>query len=446
MERKKIIIVVENSPEEEYGRRLGDKIRIKSANYDVIVRYAKNFDERTLAISPLDKIIYFGEARKEKDWEKDKKTRWKFSKFGMRYGWAGNVCTIYASLDDLKWKDYFEEFRNYCENMQRIYRDVPLPHKNLVKAAGNAVAKGERATYRCQYSALIHEFLDWGGFDSFMAEADPRNPAFVKIVQQLPNREEYNAAAAEQGLWNTEETRDGYRLQKGGGYFRILDRESKVIAWGDRSYEKLGEMAFFALFKEPFFKTAEQQKAPEKGKIRYKTLESLEPIDGILKEADKGIKDESRMIRDSGKNAAILVGSFPEVAGCFIGGGIGAVGSFLALYFMGSVIGLSAAGITSALAALGALVGGGMVAGIFVLAVPIAALAGAGAIAVGKINKKKLETEKERLLQQAIEKQNAIMFRIKAEVNAVQERADYLASLNTVLKLIIKDLKADLGK
>ena len=75
-----------------------------------------------------------------------------------------------------------------------------------------------------------------------------------------------------------------------------------------------------------------------------------------------------------------------------------------------------------------------------------AALAGAGAIAVGKINKKKLETEKERLLQQAIEKQNAIMFRIKAEVNAVQERADYLASLNTVLKLIIKDLKADLGK
>lgn len=55
------------------------------------------------------------------------------------------------------------------------------------------------------------------------------------------------------------------------------------------------------------------------------------------------------------------------------GAGTGAAGSFAALYLLGTT-GLSAAGITSGLAAAGAVVGGGMVAGIGVLAAPIAIL------------------------------------------------------------------------
>ena len=54
------------------------------------------------------------------------------------------------------------------------------------------------------------------------------------------------------------------------------------------------------------------------------------------------------------------------------------VGSFAALYGLGSVVGLSAAGITSGLAAAGSIVGGGMVAGVFVLAAPVAVLGGIG--------------------------------------------------------------------
>lgn len=94
-----------------------------------------------------------------------------------------------------------------------------------------------------------------------------------------------------------------------------------------------------------------------------------------------------------------------------LGSGVGAAGSLAALYGLG-VTGLSAAGITSGLAAAGSIVGGGMVAGIGVLAVPIALL-GVGAYAIAKKMKnaklavalgtaiRKLYEIQERLMQNA---------------------------------------------
>ena len=79
----------------------------------------------------------------------------------------------------------------------------------------------------------------------------------------------------------------------------------------------------------------------------YKNLGSLEPIKKLLQEASDGLGDENRTIHDS---------SIPEILGAALGGSIGAVGSFAALYFFGTT-GLSAAGITSGLAAAG--LGGG---------------------------------------------------------------------------------------
>jgi hypothetical protein len=65
-----------------------------------------------------------------------------------------------------------------------------------------------------------------------------------------------------------------------------------------------------------------------------------------------------------------------------VGAGVGGTGSFFALSALGTA-GLSAPGITSGLAAAGSLVGGGMVAGIGVLAAPIALL-GVGGYAIAK--------------------------------------------------------------
>ena len=77
-----------------------------------------------------------------------------------------------------------------------------------------------------------------------------------------------------------------------------------------------------------------------------------------------------------------------EGAAAALGSAGGAAGSLAALYLLGTT-GLSAVGITSGLATAGAIVGGGMVAGIGVLAAPIAILGIAGyAIAKKRKNAK----------------------------------------------------------
>lgn len=69
-----------------------------------------------------------------------------------------------------------------------------------------------------------------------------------------------------------------------------------------------------------------------------------------------------------------------------LGAGVGGAASFGALYGLGSVVGLSAPGITSGLAAAGSIVGGGMVAGIGVLAAPVVLL-GIGGYTLAKRKK-----------------------------------------------------------
>ena len=128
-----------------------------------------------------------------------------------------------------------------------------------------------------------------------------------------------------------------------------------------------------------------------------------------------------------------------------LGAGIGGVGSFAALYGLGTV-GLSAAGITSGLAAIGSFVGGGMVAGVFVMAAPVVVLAGGGILLASNLKNKQLKQEKERLYKEALQKHEAIIQALKTEADADKERLDYLQSLNILLTQAIKDLKNDLGE
>ena len=106
----------------------------------------------------------------------------------------------------------------------------------------------------------------------------------------------------------------------------------------------------------------------KKKEMVFQSVDSLQQVVNVVNEAAMAVNDKTRTIRHS---------AIPEVLTGALGAGIGGVGSFLALYGLGTV-GLSAAGITSGLAAAGAIVGGGMVAGVFVLAAPVAALAAGG--------------------------------------------------------------------
>lgn len=169
----------------------------------------------------------------------------------------------------------------------------------------------------------------------------------------------------------------------------------------------------------------------------FQSVESLQQVVNVVNEAAAAVNDKTRTLRES---------AIPEVLAGALGAGIGGVGSFAALYGLGSVVGLSAAGITSGLAAAGGLVGGGMLAGVFVLAAPIAVLAASGVGVASHLKKKQLRQEKERLYKEALKKHAAIIQALKSEAVADKERLDYLQSLNILLTQAIKDLKKDLGK
>lgn len=174
----------------------------------------------------------------------------------------------------------------------------------------------------------------------------------------------------------------------------------------------------------------------KKKEMKFQSVEALQQVVNVVNEAAAAVSDKSRTIRES---------AIPEVLMGALGAGIGGVGSFAALYGLGSVVGLSAAGITSGLAAAGSLVGGGMVAGVFVLAAPIAILAAGGVGLASHLKNKQLRQEKERLYKEALAKHQAIIKALKDEAEADKERLDYLQSLNILLARAIDDLKTALG-
>ena len=168
----------------------------------------------------------------------------------------------------------------------------------------------------------------------------------------------------------------------------------------------------------------------------FQNVESLQQVVNVINEASAALNDKTRTMRES---------AIPEVLAGALGAGVGGIGSFAALYGLGTV-GLSAAGITSGLAAAGSIVGGGMVVGVFVLAAPAVVLAGGAILLASNLKNNQLKQEKERLYKEALQKHEAIIQALKAETDADKERLDYLQSLNILLTQAIKDLKNDLEK
>lgn len=168
----------------------------------------------------------------------------------------------------------------------------------------------------------------------------------------------------------------------------------------------------------------------------YKNNDSLNPVEKLITEAEAAVSDKKRVSSNDGEINEALA----------LAGGVGAGGAigYAALYYAG-VTGLSAAGITSALAAAGTLVGGGMAAGVAVLAAP-AVLLGVGAYAfVAQHNKKRLIEKKEKLLQEVLRKHNAIIDELKRTSHENKGRMDYLTKLNVLLQAAINDLRNDMA-
>jgi len=165
----------------------------------------------------------------------------------------------------------------------------------------------------------------------------------------------------------------------------------------------------------------------------FKSIESLDQVRRVINEANEALENPDRTIEDS---------PISEVLHGTLGAGAGGAMSFVALYSLG-ITGLSAAGITSGLAAAGAIVGGGMVAGIGVLAAPVALLAGIGVAAAKNKKMKRLREEVSSLYTKAVSVQNAINEKLRDKLNMAKERIEYLTSLNNLLQAAVRDLAHD---
>lgn len=180
----------------------------------------------------------------------------------------------------------------------------------------------------------------------------------------------------------------------------------------------------------------------EKKKLLFPNYDSLQQVVNVVNEATQALNDKSRTIKES---------TIPAVLAGALGAGVGGAISFAALYSLG-LTGLSAAGIMSGLAVAGGAasvaVGGAVsasVAGLFVLALPVAGLAAGGVGIATHFKSKQLKQEKERLYKEAVKKHQSIIQALKDEVSATEERANYLMSINILLQQAINDLKKDLG-
>ena len=170
--------------------------------------------------------------------------------------------------------------------------------------------------------------------------------------------------------------------------------------------------------------------------MKFQSQDALNAVERVIEDADSALHDKSRKMKDSPIGEALA-----GAVGVGVGAGIG----FAGLYLGGTVAGLSAAGITSGLAAAGGLVGGGMVAGIGVLAAPAVVLGGIGVGAASHIRNQRLREAKELVYNNAVAKQTAIVKALKEETDADKERIEYLNGLNILLQSAIKDLQHDLG-
>lgn len=168
----------------------------------------------------------------------------------------------------------------------------------------------------------------------------------------------------------------------------------------------------------------------------FKSLDSLKSVENLINQASAAINDPTRTITSS---------AIPDILGTVLGAGAGGTLGYAGLYGLG-VPGLSAAGITSGLATAGSIIGGGMAAGVAVLAAPTFVLGGIGYVIARNKRENKLKEERQRLYNLALQKHQAIINALKESARISKERADYLQSLNILLRQAIVELRADLGK
>ena len=171
-------------------------------------------------------------------------------------------------------------------------------------------------------------------------------------------------------------------------------------------------------------------------KKNYPNLDALTVVQKLFDEASAAHADKTRTIRTS---------AIPDVLGAALGTVLGGAAS--AAWIGGAAVaGTSgAAALTSGLAGVGSVVGGGMAAGLAVAALPVAVLAVGGYAIINRRNQIKLKARGQLMYQEALPHHQQLIDQLKREANSTRERQEYLQSLVVLMRDAIRRLKEDLG-
>ena len=181
---------------------------------------------------------------------------------------------------------------------------------------------------------------------------------------------------------------------------------------------------------------------------RYTVIDNevdMKNIVALVNEANSVLSADASMTEGTELNNA-LVRTSSALSAC--GGAVlGGIVSVAILSASGSK-GLSAPGITSGLKAMGKVIGGSMVSGVFVAMVPVvagAALLGLAAYLItNAIRNKRMHERAVSVLREALNAKMALDGMTPGQL-AAPERRDYVLSVSTLLGSAIANLSSDLG-
>ena len=122
---EKILIVTGNGSESSYAEILNQLLlaicpqvrTIQPITEDV---YAPNFIDYDK--TPNEKTIFFGKCKDSK--RQSSAVEWKYEKYGIKYGWMGNVCVMTAIPKEVACEDYNSFQKYYNERLTAIKDEV----------------------------------------------------------------------------------------------------------------------------------------------------------------------------------------------------------------------------------------------------------------------------------------------------------------------------------
>lgn len=278
--------------------------------------------------------------------------------------------------------------------------------------------------------------------ESFERELQDLLGTFLKIIEdcarELKNREDGFDLFAETDLvvltggnsawYFIDEYLFG--LRKGSsGFAKLKEQPGRLLRMGQPQQTvayglTLNEKMLLTVSETLKLQGVLEKKKQKETTIVYQKLKDLEPVVQLVNEAAAAIGDETLRIEDSPvANAVYLAGRGAGIAG---------------------VVGTAGA-VTSAVAMSGTLLGGAALAGTFALAAPAAILGIGGTVLAGKVKKKQLKGEKERLLAEVRKHKQQIQKKREEESEAAEERKKLLDALYAGLEQTETELVNDLN-